>query len=106
MTITTDAETAAVPADETAERPHTSKRTTASVDPALVSQLVAQAREQGRQLSGEGGLLQQLTKVVPEAALDGELTDHLGYDKHNPAGANFGNSRNCEYVGVPLRPVD
>jgi putative transposase len=49
---------------------------------------------QGLQLSGEGGLLQQLTKIVLESALDGEITDHLGYDKHDPAGANCGNSRN------------
>ncbi|MCK9879109.1 IS256 family transposase [Frankia sp. Ag45/Mut15] len=66
----------------------------AGLDPALVAQLVAQARGQGVQLSGEGGLLAQLTKIVLESALDGELTDHLGYDRHDPAGANSGNSRN------------
>ncbi|WP_163550871.1 IS256 family transposase, partial [Candidatus Frankia nodulisporulans] len=66
----------------------------AAVDPALVAQLVGQARAQGLQLSGEGGLLQQLTKIVLESALDGELTEHLGYDRHDPAGANSGNSRN------------
>ena len=94
MTITTDAaDTAAVPSDETAKRPRT-KTMPAGVDPALVSQLVTQAREQGLQLSGEGGLLQQLTKIVLESALDGEITDHLGYDKHEAAGANSGNSRN------------
>ena len=94
MTITTDAvDTAAVPGDETAKRPRT-KTTPAGVDPALVAQLVAQARAQGLQLTGEGGLLQQLTKRVLESALEGEITDHLGYDKHDPAGANSGNSRN------------
>jgi putative transposase len=31
---------------------------------------------------------------VVESALDGEITDHLGYDKHDPAGKNGGNSRN------------
>ena len=45
-------------------------------------------------LTGEGGLLSQLTKVVVESALDGELDDHLGYDKHDPAGRDGGNSRN------------
>ena len=40
----------------------------------------------GLQLTGEGGLLQQLTKAVLESALEGEVTDHLGYDKHDPAG--------------------
>jgi transposase-like protein len=45
-------------------------------------------------LTGEGGLLQQLTKTVLESALEGEITDHLGYDKHDPAGKDGGNSRN------------
>jgi putative transposase len=64
------------------------------VDAALVGQLVEQARAAGLQLTGEGGLLQQLTKRVIEAALDGEITDHLGYDKGDPAGNNGQNSRN------------
>jgi transposase-like protein len=46
------------------------------------------------QLTGAGGLLQQLTKRVLESALEGEITDHLGYDKHDAAGRNSGNSRN------------
>ncbi len=98
MTITTDAaDTAVVSIEEPAAgRPRASKAkaTPAGIDPALVAQLVTQAREQGVQLSGEGGLLQQLTKVVLESALEGEITDHLGYDRHDPAGANSGNSRN------------
>src|SRR4051794_38295184 len=65
------------------------------VDAALVGQLVEQARTAGLQLTGDGGLLQQLTKRVLESALDGEITDHLGYDKGDPAGNNGGNSRNC-----------
>ncbi|KAB1927084.1 IS256 family transposase, partial [Micromonospora sp. ALFpr18c] len=43
----------------------------------LIGQLVEQARTSGLQLTGEGGLLQQLTKRVIEAAMDGEITDHL-----------------------------
>jgi putative transposase len=43
---------------------------------------------------GDDGLLQQLTKAVVERALQGELTHHLGYEKHDPAGKNTGNSRN------------
>ena len=46
------------------------------------------------QLTGEGGLLQQLTKRLLEQALDGEITDHFGYDKHDPAGRGTDNSRN------------
>jgi putative transposase len=64
------------------------------VDAELVGRLVEQARAAGLQLTGDGGLLQQLTKRVIEAALDGEITDHLGYDKGDPAGNNGGNSRN------------
>ncbi len=56
------------------------------LDEQLVEQLVGQARAGGLQLTGEGGLLQQLTKRVLESALEGEITDHLGYDKHDPAG--------------------
>ena len=56
------------------------------VDAELVARLVEQARAAGLQLTGEGGLLQQLTKRVVEAALDGEITDHLGYDKATRTG--------------------
>src|ERR671916_1971319 len=45
-------------------------------------------------LLGQDGLLQQLTKALVESALDGELTHHLGYEKHDSAGDNSGNSRN------------
>lgn len=55
---------------------------------------MAQAREQGLELTGEGGLLQQLTKRVLESALEGEIADHLGYEKHDAAGRGSGNSRN------------
>ena len=43
---------------------------------------------------GNDGLLQQLTKAVVERALQGEMTHHLGYAKHDPAGQHSGNSRN------------
>jgi putative transposase len=45
-------------------------------------------------LIGETGLLKQLTKALKERALGAELTHHLGYEKHDPAGYNSGNSRN------------
>src|SRR5262245_23220731 len=73
-------------------RPRKSK--TSAVDAELVEQLVAQARASGLQLTGEGGLLGQLTKMVVESALDGEITDHLGYDHGDPAGRGTPNSRN------------
>ena len=41
-----------------------------------------------------GDFSKLLKKIVVETALDAELTDHLGYDKHNPDGNGSGNSRN------------
>src|SRR4051812_10594334 len=57
-------------------------------------ELVRQAREQGLSLTGPDGLLKQLTKTVLETALNEEITEHLGYEKHDPAGAGSGNIRN------------
>src|SRR5438067_2815764 len=45
-------------------------------------------------LISETGLLRQLTKALIERAMNAELTHHLGYEKHDPAGYNSGNSRN------------
>ncbi|WP_405800210.1 IS256 family transposase [Streptomyces halstedii] len=64
------------------------------MDDQLIDELVGRAQAEGLQLTGEGGLLQQLTKRLLESALEGEITDHLGYDKHDPAGKDGGNSRN------------
>jgi putative transposase len=65
-----------------------------AVDEQLIARLAGRAREGGLQLTGEGGLLAQLTKRLVESALEGELTDHLGYDRHDPAGRDGQNSRN------------
>ncbi len=62
------------------------------VDPELVDRLLEEAGD--RELLGEGGLLSQLTKQVLEAALDAEMTAHLGYERGDPAGRGSGNSRN------------
>src|ERR1700722_20865248 len=67
------------------------------VDPAeleLARQLAERARTEGLSLTGPGGLLGRLTKVVLEGALEGEMDAHLGYAKHDPAGRDGGNSRN------------
>jgi putative transposase len=67
------------------------------VDPAeeqLARQLAERARAEGLSLTGPGGLLSRLTKVVLEGALEGEMDAHLGYAKHDPAGRDSGNSRN------------
>ncbi|MCX4734673.1 transposase [Streptomyces sp. NBC_01363] len=76
-----------------------------SVDDRLIDELVGRAQAEGLQLTGEGGLLQQLTKRLLESALEGEITDHLGYDKHDPAGKNGGNSRNGTRAKTVLTDV-
>ena len=48
------------------------------------------ARAEGVELVGPGGLLTGLTKTVLETALEAEMSEHLGYDKHDPAGALSG----------------
>jgi putative transposase len=50
--------------------------------------------EKPEDLIGETGLLKQLTKALIERAMNAELSHHLGYEKHDPAGYNNGNSRN------------
>lgn len=65
-----------------------------ALDEQLLQQLTDRARSEGLRLTGEGGLLGRLTKLVVESALDGEMDDHLGYGKHDPAGRDGGNSRN------------
>lgn len=46
------------------------------------------------QITGESGLLKQLTKRIVEKAMNAEMKDHLGYEINNPDGNNTGNSRN------------
>ena len=57
-------------------------------------ELVRLAQEQGLSLTGPDGLLKQLTKTVLETALNKEMTEHLGYEKHDPPEAGTGNVRN------------
>lgn len=45
-------------------------------------------------LIGENGLLKQLTKALLERALQAELTDHLGHEKHAAVATKGGNARN------------
>jgi putative transposase len=65
-----------------------------AADEELARQLAERARAEGLSLTGPGGLLGRLTKVVLESALEGEMDAHLGYARHDPAGDGSGNSRN------------
>jgi transposase-like protein len=64
------------------------------IDEELADQLLGKAQAEGVELLGPEGLLSQVTKAVLERALGEEMTGHLGYDKHDPAGRGSGNSRN------------
>ncbi len=65
-----------------------------AADEQVLRELTKRARTGGLKMTGDGGLLGRLTKMVIEGALEGELDDHLGYGKHDPAGRGGGNSRN------------
>lgn len=63
------------------------------LDPQIVDALIKDCKKP-EDILGEGGLLKQLTKAILERVLEGELTTHLGYEKHDPKGHHSGNSRN------------
>ena len=75
----------------------------------LAQQLLDAARADGVELIGPGGLLTGLTKTVLETALQAEMSEHLGYDKHDAQGRNGGNSRNgtrAKTVLTEIGPVE
>ena len=75
----------------------------------LAQQLLAQARAEGVELVGPNGLLNQLTANVLEIALEAEMDEHLGYEKHQFTGRNGGNSRNgrrSKTVLTEIGPVE
>src|ERR1700723_189171 len=64
-----------------------------AIDLKLIDKVLADYKKP-EDIIGENGLLKQLTKALLERAMQVEMTDHLGYEKHDPAGHNSGNSRN------------
>lgn len=48
-------------------------------------------------LIGRDGLVAQMLKPLMQEMLDAEMTEHLGYPKHDPSGYLTGNSRNGNY---------
>ena len=75
-------ETSMVPRKSEGERP----KRRPLVDDELADQLLGKAQAEGVELLGPDGLLSQVTKAVLERALAEEMTGHLGYEKHDPAG--------------------
>jgi transposase-like protein len=79
-----------------------------AVDDALLNELMKRARAGGVGLTGEGGLLQQLTKRVLESALEGELTAHLGHEHGERADGgrdNYRNGHRAKTVVTEVGPV-
>jgi putative transposase len=66
----------------------------AEAERAAIREMVRSAKERGLDITGPDGLLKLLTKTVLETALEEEMTEHLGYEKHDPAGRDEENSRN------------
>ena len=64
-----------------------------AIDLKLIDKLLADYKKP-EDIIGENGLLKQLTKALLERAMQAELTEHLGYERHDPTGNNSGNSRN------------
>lgn len=60
---------------------------------ALVDELLKDGKS-AEELLGQNGLLKQMTGRLLERMLEGELTHHLGYEKHDVSGNHSGNSRN------------
>jgi putative transposase len=63
------------------------------IDNEIIDNLLKNYRKP-EDLIGENGLLKQLTKQLLERAMAAEMTEHVGYDKHDALGNNSGNSRN------------
>jgi putative transposase len=75
------------------------KRPEPTAEEVAAQELVRQAREQGLSLTGPDGLLKQLTKTVLETALNQEITEHLGHEKHGqPAAGNVRNGTRAKTV--------
>ena len=59
--------------------------------------LVARARDEGVSLTGEGGLLTAMIRQVLQTGLEVEMTEHLGYERHDPAGRGSSNNRKRDH---------
>jgi putative transposase len=69
------------------------KTTTDRINLDLVDQLLKDYKKP-EDILGENGILKQFTKALLERAMQVEMAEHLGYEKHSSDGDNSGNSRN------------
>ena len=64
-----------------------------AIDLKLIDKMLVDCKS-SEDIIGKDGLLKQFTKAVLERVMQAELSNHLGYEKHDPTGNNSGNSRN------------
>lgn len=67
------------------------------IDESLIDRLMDQVDSEGLELLGPDGVLTELTSRVLSRGLEVEMTEHLGYEKGDPAGWGSGNYRNGSY---------
>jgi putative transposase len=92
----------AAPAVDEAAAQEAARRAVADlVDQRALDAVLERVRGDGLRLTGPGGFLSELVKAVLERGLQAELTEHLGYGRHEAAGRSSGNSRN----GAPAKTV-
>jgi putative transposase len=81
------------------------------VEAGLLDDLMARVDDGGLRLTGEGGFLPEMIKRVLERGLQAELSDHLGYDKHertvrSGGGGNARNGSSPKTVRTEVGQVD
>ena len=79
------------------------------VQAGMLDDLMNQVDSGELQLTGDGGFLPELVRRVLEAGLAAELTDHLGYERHDRAGHGSGHSRNgftAKRLGTEVGDLD
>jgi len=72
----------------------TDKTKSSMLNDEALAEIMGKVQDEGLELLGKNGVLKGLVKQIMEAALDVERSDHLGYEKGDPAGRGSGNSRN------------
>jgi putative transposase len=95
--------------DEAAAREAARKAVADLVDERAMDAVLAQVKGEGLRLTGPGGFLSELVKAVLERGLQAELSEHLGYGRHEAVGKGSGNSRNGstpKTVQTEVGPVD
>jgi len=64
------------------------------IDEETLDRLMAQVGAEGLELLGPDGVLTELTSKIMNRAMEAEMTEHLGYERDDPAGWGSGNNRN------------